>query len=116
MAKASKSTFHGDAMKKQPFSYTHYDLKELKAGVTVEITLSAVANVRLMNHSNLALYKKAEKHRFIGGVARKSPVMLTIPQAGHWHLIIDMEGHPGKAESGIRILEPRNTPRFQIAS
>ncbi|MDQ0319980.1 hypothetical protein QO002_002118 [Pararhizobium capsulatum DSM 1112] len=96
--------------------FTHYDLKLLRAGITVEITLAAVANVRLMTAKNFALYKEAMKHQFIGGVARKSPIRLTIPQAGHWHVVVDMEGHHGQSESSIRIVETAPAPRFQSAS
>ena len=35
-------------MTKLEFNFTHYDLKQQRAGVTIEITLTAVANVRLM--------------------------------------------------------------------
>jgi hypothetical protein len=40
------------AMSKPAFRYSHYDLREQRAGTVIEITLSAVANVRLMNSSN----------------------------------------------------------------
>ncbi|CAN7423402.1 DUF1883 domain-containing protein [Pararhizobium sp. LjRoot235] len=103
-------------MTKPKFSFTHYDLKQQRAGVSIEITLSAVANVRLMTENNFALYKQAMKHQFIGGVARKSPIRLTIPQSGRWHVVVDMEGHHGQSGSSIRIIETAATPRFQSAS
>jgi hypothetical protein len=96
--------------------FTHYDLKAQRAGVTIEIALSAVANVRLMSDSNFSLYKQAMKHQFVGGVARKSPIRLVIPQAGHWHVVVDMEGHHGQCESSIRVVEMVAPPRFQSAS
>ncbi|CAN7534639.1 DUF1883 domain-containing protein [Pararhizobium sp. LjRoot255] len=103
-------------MTKLKFSFTHYDLKQQRAGVTIEITLSAVANVRLMTENNFALYKQAMKHQFVGGVARKSPLRLTIPQSGHWHLVVDMEGHHGQSNSSIRMIETAAPARFQSAS
>jgi len=103
-------------MTKLKFSFTHYDLKQQRGGVTIEITLSAVANVRLMTENNFALYKQAMKHQFLGGVARKSPIRLTIPQSGHWHVVVDMEGHHGQSDSSIRIIETAAPPRFQSAS
>ncbi|WP_421579513.1 DUF1883 domain-containing protein [Shinella sp. M31] len=86
------------------FSYTHYDLDLLRGGTVVEITLSAVANVRLMSHANFDLFKNARQHKFLGGVAKQSPIRLTIPKNGHWHVVVDMEGHPGKAQSSIKIV------------
>ncbi|WP_349434008.1 DUF1883 domain-containing protein [Pararhizobium sp. A13] len=103
-------------MTKLKFNFTHYDLKQQRAGVTIEITLSAVANVRLMTANNFQLYKEAMKHQFVGGVARKSPIRLVIPQSGHWHVVVDMEGHHGHSESSIRIVETATPPRFQSAS
>lgn len=103
-------------MTKLTFAFTHYDLKQQRGGVTIEITLSAVANVRLMSDQNFALYKQAMKHQFVGGVAKKSPIRLVIPKAGHWHLVIDMEGHHGQSETSIRIIETASVPRFQSAS
>ena len=100
------------------FSFTHYDLKDQRAGAVVEITLNKVANVRLMTHGNFDLFKNARQHKFLGGVARKSPIRLTIPEAGHWHLVVDMEGHPGKADSSIKVTSPavpQAAPRFNVA-
>ena len=102
-------------MTKLTFAFTHYDLKQQRGGVTIEITLSAVANVRLMSDQNFALYKQAMKHQFVGGVAKKSPIRLVIPKAGHWHLVIDMEGHHGQSETSIRIIETASVPRFRTS-
>ncbi|AWM24623.1 hypothetical protein AOX55_00001355 [Sinorhizobium fredii CCBAU 25509] len=74
------------AMAKQALNYTHYDLKGQKAGTRIEITLSAVANVRLMTDVNFTRYTETLKHQFFGGVARKSPLRMTIPRlrTGIW--------------------------------
>ncbi|MDO9416935.1 DUF1883 domain-containing protein [Pararhizobium sp.] len=94
-------------------SFTHYDLKEQLAGTQIEVTLSAVANVRLMNTYHFTAYKEALKHQFIGGVAKKSPIVITIPQTGDWHLVVDGEGHGGLAKSSIKLVD--RTPRFNVA-
>ena len=52
--------------------------------------------------------------KYIGGVARKSPVKLAVPESGHWHVVVDMEGHHGLAESAVKVIAaPANqkTPR-----
>ncbi len=95
------------------FRYTHYDLKEQRAGVVIEITLSAVANVRLMNAPNFQRFTETLSHKFIGGVAKKSPIRLSIPEAGYWHLIVDMEGHSGMAESSVKMVDRAAPPRMQ---
>ena len=101
------------------FAFTHYDLKDQRAGSVVEVTLNKVANVRLMTNGNFDLFKNARQHKFLGGVAKKSPIRLTVPESGHWHLIVDMEGHPGKADSSIKVTppaKPQAVPRFNVAS
>ncbi|MGB3813840.1 MAG: DUF1883 domain-containing protein [Shinella sp.] len=100
------------------FSYTHYDLGMQRGGAVIEITLSAIANVRLMSHANFDRFRNTVKHKFLGGVAKQSPIRLRIPESGHWHVVVDMEGHPGKAESSIKVIPhaPRNpSPRFGAA-
>lgn len=103
-------------MSKPTFRFSHYDLKELRAGSVIEITLSAVANVRLMGPDNFQRFTETLKHQFVGGVAKKSPVRLTIPETGHWHLVVDMEGHSGLAESSVKMIDTPPAPRFQSSS
>jgi hypothetical protein len=106
-------------MTQSSFPYSHYDLKGQRAGSVVEITLSAVANVRLMTNANFDLFRNARQHKFLGGIAKKSPIRLQVPENGHWHVVVDMEGHPVKAESSIKVIpvQPQQAaPRFNAAS
>jgi hypothetical protein len=98
------------------FRYTHYDLGEQRAGTAIEITLSAVANVRLMNAPNFQRFTETLNHKFLGGIAKKSPIRLTIPEPAHWHLVVDMEGHTGLAESSVKMIDKIAAPRIQKAS
>ncbi len=102
-------------MSKPAFRYSHYDLREQRAGTLIEITLSAIANVRLLNAANFERFTETLKHQFLGGVAKKSPIRLTIPESGHWHLVVDMEGHNGVAESSVKIVDKAVAPRMQKA-
>lgn len=86
------------------FHFTHYDLKPQRAGTAIEVTLSAVNNIRLMNAANYQRFTERLDFKYVGGVTRKSPVRLVIPENGHWHLIIDMEGHHGLAESSVKLI------------
>jgi hypothetical protein len=103
-------------MSKPAFRYTHYDLQEQRAGTVIEITLSAVANVRLMNAVNFLRFTETLKHQFVGGVAKKSPIRLSLPETGHWHVVVDMEGHNGQVESNVKMIEKSVPPRMQKAS
>lgn len=99
------------------FRFTHYDLKPQRAGTTIEVTLSAVNNVRLMTAVNFQRFTERLDFKYIGGVAKRSPIRLTIPENGHWHLIVDMEGHNGLAESSVKLIDaPANALREKRAS
>jgi Domain of unknown function (DUF1883). len=93
-------------MPKPTFRFTHYDLKEQRPGTILEITLSAVNNVRLMNSTNFQRFKEGLDFKYLGGVAKKSPVKMVVPELAHWHLIVDMEGHHGLAESSVKMVAP----------
>jgi hypothetical protein len=91
-------------MPKPNFRFTHYDLNEQRAGTIIEVTLNAVANVRLMTAPNYQRFTEVLDFKYVGGVARKSPIRLSIPESGHWHLVVDMEGHHGLAESAVKLI------------
>ncbi|MCM2475648.1 DUF1883 domain-containing protein [Rhizobium sp. CG5] len=104
-------------MSKPTFRFTHYDLKEQRAGAIIEVTLSAVNNVRLMTAPNFQRFKETLDFKWVGGVAKKSPVKVTIPETAHWHLIVDMEGHHGLADSSVKMIAPPTAaPRINKAS
>lgn len=98
-------------MPKPNFRFTHYDLKEQRAGTIIEVTLNAVANVRLMTAPNYQRFTEVLDFKYVGGVARKSPIRLSIPDSGHWHLVVDMEGHHGLAESAVKLVAPAGQVR-----
>jgi hypothetical protein len=84
--------------------FIHNDLGHRQRGEIVEVTLTSGANVRLMNGSDFSSYRNGRRHRFIGGLATKSPVRLQIPSSGHWHVAIDMQGLRGSTRASVRIL------------
>jgi len=88
------------------FRFTHYDLKGQRAGTAVDVSLNTVNNVRLMTAGNFQRFKELLDFKYVGGVAKKSPIRLVVPEDGHWHLIVDMEGHHLLADSSVKI-----TPR-----
>ena len=71
-------------------------------GDVVEVTLSNGANVRLLDSSNFAKYKRGDQHRYHGGLAKKSPVRLQIPSNGHWYVVVDMQGLRGSTRASLR--------------
>lgn len=80
------------------------DLGQCQAGDIAEVTLSAGANVRLMDSSNFNAYRNGRQHRYQGGLAKGSPVRLQIPSSGRWHVAVDTQGLRGSVRaSGRRI-------------
>ncbi len=85
--------------------FTHYKLGHITANSVVEVTLQgSAANVRLMNQSDFNNYKARRRHRYHGGLAKKSPVRLRVPSSGTWHVTVDMQGLRGSVRSGIRVI------------
>lgn len=71
----------------------------------VEVTLSgSAANVRLLDNSNYARYRRGKDHRYHGGLARQSPVRMAIPSSGSWHVVVDMQGLRGTTRSSVRVI------------
>lgn len=96
-------------------NFVHHDLGRRSRGEIVEINLSgSAANVRLMDSSNFQSYKNGRAHRYTGGLAKRSPVHLQIPNSGHWHVAVDMMGLRGSVRSSARVL-PSALPEIREA-
>ena len=86
-------------------NFTHYDLGNLEKGRVVEITLQGnAANVQLMDSSNFYNYKNGKRYRYIGGLAKKSPIKLATTHSGHWHVAVDLRGLGGSVKSSVHVL------------
>ncbi|MET3612259.1 diguanylate cyclase [Rhizobium aquaticum] len=86
--------------------YKHYDLGRQPAGTVVEVALSSINNVRLMDERNYRLYASSQAYRFLGGLTVKTPTKLIVPANGQWHLVVDREGLPKLANSNVRTIQP----------
>ena len=97
-------------------NFIRHDLGQLSRGQVVEVTLSGnAANVRLMDSSNLSAYRNGRRHRFYGGLMKRSPAHITVPSSGHWYVTVDMQGLGGSTRSSVRVL-PGPLPTFQESS
>ena len=84
-----------------------YDLGQQTRGTVVEVVLSCINNVRLMDNDNFNLYAESKNCKFFGGRAEKSPTRLTIPKTGHWHIVVDKTGFKALANSNVRAIPPK---------
>ena len=101
--------------------HQYYDLHQLKGGEVVEVRLTNAANVRLMDSSNYSSYKRGRRHRYIGGYVKQSPFRISVPNAGHWYIAIDLGGYAGTIKSSVRVLPGilptvRNAPLSSVPS
>ncbi|MEZ5870710.1 MAG: DUF1883 domain-containing protein [Nitratireductor sp.] len=94
--------------------FIHSDLGHRSRGEIVEFTLTNGANVRLLSSSDFSNYKNGRRHRYVGGLANKSPIRLSIPSSGHWHAVVDTQGLRNGTNASIRVL-PGALPPIQDA-
>ncbi len=102
-------------------NFLQFDLGNRKRGEVIEVTLTNGANVRLMTSSEFSNYKNGRRHRFVGGLAKRSPVPLQIPSSGHWYVVVDMQGLRGSTRASVRTLpgplpEIREAPLASVPS
>ncbi len=71
------------------------------------VTLDGQANVFLLDDSNFACYRQGRSFSYYGGWATRSPVRLSPPHYGHWHVVVDLGGYSGTIRAGIRVIERR---------
>ncbi len=83
--------------------YIHKEYN-LNARDCVRVTLDKQANVRVMDSSNYNSFRRGGRHSYIGGLAESSPVTLSVPHSGHWHVVVDMGGYSGSVRASISIV------------
>lgn len=102
-------------------NFLQFDIGNCQRGEIVEIALTSGANVRLMSSSDFSSYRNGRPHRYIGGLARQSPVRLQVPNSGHWYVAVDMQGLRGSTRASVRKLpgplpEIREVPLSSVPS
>lgn len=82
--------------------YLHY---EVNVGVNdvIEVELSGQANVRVMDGSSYSSFRAGRAHRYHGGLAEVSPVVLRPSSAGHWHVVVDLGGYSGSVRASVSV-------------
>jgi hypothetical protein len=73
-------------------------------GETVRVDLDGQENVSLLDESNYQQYRRGGRHRYHGGLAKATPVLLTVPGPGRWHVVVDLGGYAGHVRASITFL------------
>ena len=84
-------------------NFLHYELN-IHADQIVEVTLDRQANVRLLDEGNFQSYRRGQRHRYHGGLAKVSPVRLAPDRPGRWHIVIDLGGYAGTVRASVRVV------------
>ena len=76
------------------------------ANDVVLVSLDGQANVMILDDSNFSAYRHGHSFNYHGGWATQSPVRLSPPRHGHWHVVVDLGGYSGSVRAGVRIIAP----------
>lgn len=83
-------------------NHLHYEFHGLR-GDRLEVGIDRKANVILLDEANYHRYQIDQPFRYVGGYAHVSPIQLSVPYSGIWHLVIDLGGSPGSVRATARI-------------
>jgi hypothetical protein len=89
--------------------FVHHDLGQQSAGATAVVKLSGTeANVYLMDAHSFSSFRSTRRaSQAYGGHYRGSPVRLTVPRAGHWHVAVYITpGYVGRVISSAYVIPP----------
>jgi hypothetical protein len=82
--------------------FLHWDVDAAHDSV-IMVTLSRQANVLLLDDTNYNSYRNGSSYRYHGGLAKRTPVPLRPPHAGHWHVVVDLGGYSGHVEASVSV-------------
>lgn len=86
--------------------FLHYQIQAGPADKVEVVLAGNEANVMLLDSANFADYQRGRQFRYYGGHFRRSPVVLTPPYAGNWHVVVDLGGAPGSVRASVRLIPP----------
>lgn len=86
--------------------YDLYDLGDRTKGTVIELTLSAKANIKLIDKMNLDLYKYGSDYKCASKFVEKSPYRMAIPEDRHWFLMVEQQG---KLKHSVKIFPSKKT-------
>lgn len=86
--------------------FIHSDLGQRRRGDVVEVLLKgSQANVLLLDSSNYQAFRNGRRFRGVGGLAKRSPVRLTVPRSGRWYGVAYLPANArGRVQAGFRVL------------
>ena len=83
--------------------YLHYEV-DLESKDKVQVTLDHAANVMLLDAENFRQYRLGKNCDFYGGYAKQSPVVISPPYRGHWHVVVDLGEKGGTVRASVSVV------------
>jgi hypothetical protein len=83
--------------------FLHYEI-DAHAGTVVRVALrGSECNVMLMDTNNFYRYRSGDTFHYVGGHFQCSPANLSVPDNGHWHVVVDTGGYPGRVTASVTV-------------
>lgn len=89
-------------------NFSHSEFNGGKDDVVL-VTLSTQANVMLLDDTSFLAYRDGRSFSYFGGWATESPVRLSLPHSGHWHVAVDLGGNSGTVRVSVRVVRLSST-------
>ncbi|HTT20674.1 MAG TPA: DUF1883 domain-containing protein [Candidatus Sulfotelmatobacter sp.] len=86
------------------WNYLNYEVLTKTGDVIQVILTGSAANVLLLDDANFVNYQRGKPFRYYGGYYQHSPVVLSPPSPGKWHVVIDTGGRPGHLNAAVRVI------------
>ena len=83
-------------------NYLHSSV-QVGAGQSVLVELDHAANVKVMDESNFARYRRGQAHEYYGGHATRRHTAILPPRPGRWHVTIDLGGYRGTVRANVSV-------------
>lgn len=84
--------------------FQQFDLGHRKRGEVFRVTLSAGANVFLVDSSNFSAFKRGSSFRYQGGLIQRTPHDFVIPSNGHYYIVAHTWGLRNSARIDVEQL------------
>jgi hypothetical protein len=79
--------------------------EHLHEGDVVVVDCDHQCNVRLMDDSDFASFRRGGRHRYYGGFYERLPARIRVPSTGFWNTTLDLGGGSATMRYSINYLK-----------
>lgn len=78
--------------------------RSLNKGNIVQLDCDTQCNFMLLTDDDFAAYQRVALFQYHGGTFKTFPARITVPETGHWNIIIDLAGAKGEIKYNITLV------------